>query len=149
MDMGMVSAGEGDGSKSICRSREIRIYPRASQVWPVGVMDRLLGDANLDGKVDGSDFAFAVSDFKQGASQASIETLDVFAAAHGLMSDVPESAASGSLMGVGCGLLPRRCERRQGKNESKSEASSSFRGAGVDGSDNFFERSNDRSRQFN
>jgi fibronectin-binding autotransporter adhesin len=70
------------------------------------------GDFNYDGKANGSDFALLASNFNQGASQAATAALDAFAAANGLMADVPEPS-TGVLAGVFLvGALGRRRRSR-------------------------------------
>jgi hypothetical protein len=55
------------------------------------------GDFNYDGIVNGVDFALLAENFNEGAaSPADIVALDQFAAAHGLLADIPEPA---------CGVL--------------------------------------------
>lgn len=104
----------------------------------------LLGDANLDGVVNGSDFSILAANFGQGAtnwdqgnflfttsvngtdfaalasnfgqgvnvpgdvSQADVAALDAFAAANGLLADVPEPVSMGLISMAGLGALARR-----------------------------------------
>ena len=76
------------------------------------------GDFNYDGKVNGTDFAFLASNFNQGASQAAdIAALDAFAAANGLLADVPEPASEAIIMVAGSVIL-----RRWRKSSSRREA---------------------------
>ena len=57
------------------------------------------GDFNYDGVVDGADFADLAANFNQGAAGASaVASLDAFAAANGLLADVPEPLAGTSLI---------------------------------------------------
>jgi hypothetical protein len=108
----------------------------------------LLGDANLDGVVNGSDFSILAANFGQGVtnwdqgnflftpavngtdfaalaanfgqgdggaavvSQADIAALDAFAAANGLLADVPEPATAAIVLVTGLGLF-RRIRRSQ------------------------------------
>jgi hypothetical protein len=68
----------------------------------------LLGDANLDGAVNGSDFAKLASNFNKGASRSADASLDSFASANGLMADVPEPGVV-ELLSIGIfGVLARR-----------------------------------------
>ncbi len=105
----------------------------------------LLGDANLDGVVNGSDFSILAANFGLGVtnwdqgnflygssvngsdfsalaanfgqgdsgaavvvSPGDVAALDAFAAANGLMADVPEPASLGSIALGGCFLFARR-----------------------------------------
>jgi hypothetical protein len=57
------------------------------------------GDFNYDGAANGSDFAALAANFNKGASQSAVDTtdlasLDTFAIANGLTSDVPEPTAA-------------------------------------------------------
>jgi hypothetical protein len=109
----------------------------------------LLGDANLDGTVNGSDFSILAANFGLGVtnwdqgnflygssvngsdfsalaanfgqgdngaavsvSQADIAALDAFAAANGLLADVPEPASAASLALMASALLTRRRSNR-------------------------------------
>jgi autotransporter-associated beta strand protein len=68
------------------------------------------GDFNYDGSVNGIDFGALAANFEKGASGASADQWDVlvaFAAANGLMADVPEPGALSLLVG-GAGILARR-----------------------------------------
>jgi hypothetical protein len=71
------------------------------------------GDFNYDGKANGTDFADLASNFNQGASQSATAALDAFAAANGLMADVPEPASAGLLVTVGMGVMSRRRRRQR------------------------------------
>jgi autotransporter-associated beta strand protein len=75
------------------------------------------GDFNYDGSVNGADFADLAANFNKGASQANIISADAtalseFAAANGLLADVPEPASTG-LLGIGAVHLLSRRRRRQ------------------------------------
>ena len=66
------------------------------------------GDFNFDGIPNGADFALLAANFNQGAtSPADLAELEAFAAANGLLADVPEPATA-SLLAIGVlGLLRR------------------------------------------
>jgi autotransporter-associated beta strand protein len=73
------------------------------------------GDINYDGVVNGADFALLASNFGKTASGADIAlpasdwaALDSFAAAHGLLVDVPEPASATLLLLSSSGCLARR-----------------------------------------
>jgi autotransporter-associated beta strand protein len=69
------------------------------------------GDFNYDNSVNGVDFGELAANFNKGAAAASasdIAALDAFAAANGLLADVPEPASMGLLAAGACGLLARR-----------------------------------------
>jgi autotransporter-associated beta strand protein len=67
------------------------------------------GDFNYDNVVDGTDFGDLASNFNKGASgAAAVAALDAFAAAHGLLADVPEPASVGCLVLLAGGMLGRR-----------------------------------------
>jgi autotransporter-associated beta strand protein len=73
------------------------------------------GDFNYDGVVNGTDFGLLAANFGQQASGTAVElpasdwaALDSFAAANGLMADVPEPACAGMLVIAGLGVLSRR-----------------------------------------
>ena len=73
------------------------------------------GDFNYDGVVNGTDFGALAANFGQQANGTAVElpaadyaALDAFAAANGLMADVPEPASAGLLLAAGLGVLARR-----------------------------------------
>ncbi|HEY1923316.1 MAG TPA: dockerin type I domain-containing protein [Tepidisphaeraceae bacterium] len=73
------------------------------------------GDFNYDGVVSGVDFTLLVSNLGKAANGADITlpasdiaAIDAFAAANGLMADVPEPAGVGILSAAAFGLLLRR-----------------------------------------
>jgi hypothetical protein len=77
------------------------------------------GDFNYDGVVSGEDFTSLVSDLGKAANGADITlpasdlaAIDAFAAANGLMADVPEPASVGLLLATGIGCLSRRRRHR-------------------------------------
>jgi autotransporter-associated beta strand protein len=66
------------------------------------------GDFNYDNTVNGVDFGDLAANFNKGAASASdISALDAFAAANGLLADVPEPASLG-LIAIGNSLLLAR-----------------------------------------
>jgi autotransporter-associated beta strand protein len=76
------------------------------------------GDLNYDGTVNGTDFGLLAGNFGKSDSGASIAlpasqwaALDAFAAAHGLLADVPEPTAA-SLAVLACTGLAARRRRR-------------------------------------
>jgi hypothetical protein len=108
----------------------------------------LLGDANLDGVVNGSDFSIVAANFglghtnwdqgdflfassvngadfsalaanfgqgdsgaDAGVTAADVAALDAFAAANGLLADVPEPGCAALAVGLGLGTLGRRKRR--------------------------------------
>ena len=78
------------------------------------------GDFDYDGAVTGSDFTALVSNLGKSASGAAVEipasdyaAIDAFAAANGLMADVPEPASIGIVVIAAMGTLAQR--RRRGK----------------------------------
>jgi autotransporter-associated beta strand protein len=70
------------------------------------------GDFNYDGLVNGADFLDLAANFNQGASGAAtagdVAALDAFAAANGLLADVPEPECAGMMVMAGFGILRRR-----------------------------------------
>jgi autotransporter-associated beta strand protein len=78
------------------------------------------GDFNYDGVVNGSDFGALAANFGQQANGTAVQlpasdyaALDAFAAANGLLADVPEPASAGLLFIAGMGILGRRKRRVQ------------------------------------
>jgi hypothetical protein len=76
------------------------------------------GDFNYDGVVDGTDFGLLAANFGQQANGGSVElpasdyaALDAFAAANGLLADVPEPATLGLLLLVTMGFVGSRGRR--------------------------------------
>jgi hypothetical protein len=74
----------------------------------VGGWDR--GDFNYDGSDNGSDFAFLAANFNKGVgpSTADAAAVDSFAAANGLIADVPEPACGVMAMMAANGIVTRR-----------------------------------------
>ncbi|HEX4056058.1 MAG TPA: dockerin type I domain-containing protein [Tepidisphaeraceae bacterium] len=73
------------------------------------------GDFNYDGTVNSIDFGLLASNFGKSAIGAAVElspsdwaALDAFAAANGLMSDVPEPTGAGLLVLGAAGILAKR-----------------------------------------
>jgi fibronectin-binding autotransporter adhesin len=73
------------------------------------------GDFNYDGVVSGNDFALLVANLGKASNGADVTlpaadlaAIDAFAAANGLMADVPEPASAGLLIVAGLGVLARR-----------------------------------------
>jgi autotransporter-associated beta strand protein len=72
------------------------------------------GDFDYNGIVNGLDFTNLASNFNKAANNASdIAALDAFAAANGLLADVPEPATVGLLGVAGVSLLARRRQTRR------------------------------------
>ena len=92
----------------LCRRRRPPAIPPACSQERSKSCTRYWRDANFDGKVNGTNFAFLASNFNQGASQADIAALDSFAAVNGLMVDVPEPACTGTIAIMGLGILRQR-----------------------------------------
>jgi hypothetical protein len=76
------------------------------------------GDFNYDGVVNATDFTLLVGNLGKSASGAAVElsasdytAIDAFAAANGLMADVPEPASESLAIVVGTGLLFRRSRK--------------------------------------
>jgi hypothetical protein len=69
------------------------------------------GDFNYDGKVNGADFSVLAANFNQGIGPGAIAALDQFALANGLASDVPEPGLAGVAAAGAIGLLKRRGHR--------------------------------------
>jgi autotransporter-associated beta strand protein len=67
------------------------------------------GDFNYDGAANGSDFASLASNFNKGASQAA---LDAFATANGLSVSVPEPASCAIVLMTAAGVLAKRRRSR-------------------------------------
>ncbi len=73
------------------------------------------GDFNYDGVVSGDDFTLLVGNLGKQANGADLvlpasdyAAIDAFAAANGLMADVPEPASVGLLLAVSAGFMARR-----------------------------------------
>jgi autotransporter-associated beta strand protein len=69
------------------------------------------GDFNYDGAVNGVDFAYLARNFNQGASGADWSAVETFAAANGLMADVPEPTMFGLCL-VTIGVVVSRRKAR-------------------------------------
>jgi PEP-CTERM motif len=76
------------------------------------------GDFNYDGVVSGDDFSLLVGNLGKAANGADIAipagdlaAIDAFAAANGLLADVPEPASMGILALSGIAILSRRTRR--------------------------------------
>jgi autotransporter-associated beta strand protein len=71
------------------------------------------GDFNYDNAVNGVDFGFLAANFNKGAASASdIAALDAFAAANGLLADVPEPATTALVAIASLGVLSKRRRKR-------------------------------------
>jgi autotransporter-associated beta strand protein len=84
------------------------------------------GDFDYDGSVTGSDFTDLVGNLGKSASGADVvlpaadyAAIDAFAAANGLMADVPEPASAGMMIVAGLGIMSRR--RRSSHCAKRSE----------------------------
>jgi hypothetical protein len=71
------------------------------------------GDFNYDGLVNAADFTDLAANFNQSisgddVSAGDVAALDAFAAANGLLADVPEPAWAGRMAMAGLGMLRRR-----------------------------------------
>jgi autotransporter-associated beta strand protein len=82
------------------------------------------GDFDYDGSVTGSDFTDLVGNLGKSASGADVvlpaadyAAIDAFAAANGLMADVPEPASAGMMIVAGLGIMGRR---RRSSRDSKA-----------------------------
>jgi hypothetical protein len=71
------------------------------------------GDFNYDGSVNGADFADLAANFNQGSSQSVTAALDSFAATNGLSADVLEPASATMMVIGGLGILRRRRHGRE------------------------------------
>jgi hypothetical protein len=85
------------------------------------------GDFNYDGVVNGSDFGVLASNFGQQAGGAAVAlpagdwtALDSFAAANGLMADVPEPAAMGLATLGAMGVLTHRLRNKTSMNAGQA-----------------------------
>jgi hypothetical protein len=77
------------------------------------------GDFDYNNVVNGIDFGALAANFNKGASNASdIAALDAFAAANGLLADVPEPACGAAMVIAGMGFLARRRSRRICKSDA-------------------------------
>jgi autotransporter-associated beta strand protein len=80
------------------------------------------GDFNYDNAVNGVDFGDLAANFNKGAASASdMAALDAFAAANGLLADVPEPASIG-LAAIGSGLLLARRRRCYSRDDYSSRS---------------------------
>ncbi|MGA2442332.1 MAG: hypothetical protein ABSH08_15370, partial [Tepidisphaeraceae bacterium] len=76
------------------------------------------GDFNYDGLVNAADFTDLAANFNQSASGADVSAgdvaaLDAFAAANGLLADVPEPASGSIVVAASVGFLAARRARRR------------------------------------
>jgi fibronectin-binding autotransporter adhesin len=74
-------------------------------------------DFNYDGKANGTDFAYLAANFNQGTNQSDTAALIAFAQAHGLMADVPEPASVATLLAATSMSMLHR--RRRQLNQSQ------------------------------
>jgi hypothetical protein len=87
-----------------------------------------VGDFNYDGVVNGSDFSLLAQNFGKSDSGATValpasewSALYSFAAAHGLMADVPEPGSAAGLMAAGACFVLRRRRRESGTSSSRRQ----------------------------
>jgi hypothetical protein len=66
------------------------------------------GDFNYDGSVNGADFADLAANFNQSANGSDTAALNAFAAVNGLTADVPEPVSMGLFMLGAIGMFTRR-----------------------------------------
>jgi len=66
------------------------------------------GDFNYDGAANGADFADLASNFNKGSSQSDVAALDSFVAVNGLLADVPEPATALIMIASASTLIARR-----------------------------------------
>jgi hypothetical protein len=85
------------------------------------------GDFNYDGVVNATDFTLLIGNLGKSATGADVaipaadyEAIDAFAAANGLMAEVPEPGSAGLLLAAGLGFMTRR--RRKCRSEAAAFA---------------------------